>query len=268
MAIFLSFIKKILHYFLRKLLEKDFILNKTEFIAYLECPFQFYLIKELHKSQGQSKGTINYTDYEGFLQEGIEKHLWLQLFYENYGTDIQNNFNPQMNVEDRNVPWKKAFLAFEIRRYQQEPDFWEPLAVELYLRTDSLCGKIDRIDQVDKQGHCRVVEYKSLPSEFDEEELLFYSFLLTNQFPIQELPDITKVSEIGAYYYRSREYYTAKVTADILASFSVHLEEIRTKMMNPNLIKKKKDCDFATTRCLYREICQRIHINQWKIFGL
>ena len=188
--------------------------------------------------------------------------------YKKYGTDIQNNLNSQMSAEDRTVPWKKAFLDFEVRRYQQAPDFWEPLAVELYLRNDSLCGKIDRIDQVDKQGHCRVVEYKSLPGEFDEEELLFYSFLLTTQLPTQELLGITNVSEIGVYYYTSKEYFTAQVTADILASFSDHLEEIRAKMMNPHLIKKKKGCDFATTKCLYREICQRIHIKQQKIIGL
>ncbi len=253
---------------MRKLLENDFNLSKTEFVAYLECPFQFYLLKELHKSKGQSKETIAYTDYEWFLQDGIKKHLWFQFFYKKYGSDIQNNLYPQMNDEDRNVSWKKAFLDFEVRRYQQAPDFWEPLAVELYLRNESLCGKIDRIDRVDKQGHCRVVEYKSLPGEFDEEELLFYSFLLTNQLPIQELPNITEVSEICVYYYTSREYYTAKVTADILASFNDHLEEIRIKMVNPNLIKKKKDCDIATTRCLYREICQRIHIKQQKIIGL
>ncbi len=264
----MSFKKKNQHYFLRTLLEKDFVLSKTEFIAYLECPFQFYLLKELHKSKGQSKGTLDHTGYERFLQEGIEKHLWLQFFYKKYGANIQNSLYPQMNSKDRSVPWKKAFLDFEVRRYQQTPDFWEPLAVELYLRNESLCGKIDRIDQVDEYGRCRVVEYKSLPGEFDEEELLFYSFLLSNLLPIPELPNITEVSEIAVYYYKNAEYYSALLTPDSLLSFSDYLERIRVKMLDPYLIRKNKACDFTTTRCLHHEICQRIPINHRIIFGL
>lgn len=263
----MSFKRKISLYFLRTLLEKDFILNKTEFVAYLECPFKFYLLKELQKSKGEGN-EVDHSHYESFLREGIKKHLWLQHFYKNYGTAIRKNLSPPLSEEDKDVPWKKAFLDFEVKRYQQVLEFWEPLAVELFLRNDSLCGKIDRIDQVDEYGRCRVVEYKSLPGKFDEEELLFYSFLLSNLLPFPELSNITEVSEIAVYYYKNAEYYSAQLTTDSLSSFSDYLEEIRDKMLDPYLIRKKKACDFTTTRCLYREICQRIHINQRKIFGL
>lgn len=128
---------------MRKLLKKDFILSKTEFVAYLKCPFQFYLMKEIHKSKGRRKESLNYIDYEWFLRDGIENHLWLQTFYENYSIDIQRNVYPKLKKSDKKDSWKKAFIDNEIKRFRQAPDFWEPLAVELFLQNDFLCGKVD-----------------------------------------------------------------------------------------------------------------------------
>ncbi|TET27864.1 MAG: hypothetical protein E3J70_11080 [Candidatus Heimdallarchaeota archaeon] len=252
---------------MKKLLEKGFIISKTEFIAYLECPFQFYLLKSLNKAKEQSKEP-DYSNYEKFLQDGLKKHLWLQKFYENYGTEILNNNHPVLKEPDKKESWKQDFLDFEIKRYKQDTIFWKPIEVEYYLRNDSLCGKIDRIDQIDDQGNCRIVEYKSSPNMHDEAELLFYAFLLTSQLPIQELPTISKVSEMGVYYYKHNEYYNTQITNEILTSFGINLEEIRVKMMNPRSIKKNRDCDFTFKNCLYREICQRIQINCQKIIGL
>jgi len=252
----------------RKLLKKDFILSKTEFVAYLKCPFQFYLMKEMHKSKGRRKESLNYIDYEWFLRDGIENHLWLQTFYENYSIDIQKNVYPKLKKSDKKDSWKMAFIDNEIKRFRQAPDFWEPLAVELFLQNDFLCGKADRIDKLDNQGCCRIVEYKSSPSDFEEKELLFYTLLLTNLLPNENLPNITNVSEIGIYNYKTNEFYIAQVTAEKVDLFSNYLKEIRAKMLDPRMIKKKKDCDYATTKCLYREICQRIHIKHQKIIGL
>lgn len=260
----MSFIRKIQEEYLRTLLEKNFILNKTEFIAYLKCPFQFYLIKELNIHTKQSP-RIDFSDYEPFLQDGIKKHLWLKCFYQKYKTDIQNNVYPALLGSEKSESWKKNFIDFEINRFKREGDFWPPISVELFLENNNFCGKIDRIDLLNDQGHCRIVEYKSRPSEYDEEELMFYVVLLTDLLPYQDLPGITLVSEIGIYYYSTGEFFKAKVTTEIINIFREYLEEIREEMLDPLLIKKKKDCDFATTNCLNRAICQRTAISQQKI---
>lgn len=252
---------------LRKLLEKGFTLNKTEFIAYLTCPFQFYIMKDLNKQTSYGL-RYDFSDYETPLREGIENHNWLQMFHQTYGADIQSNTYPKLIDEDRKCPWKMDFVDFEINRFKQDPDFWEPLAVELYIQDDSLCGKIDRIDRVDDQGNCRIVEYKSYPNRFDEEELLFYAVLLRNQLPHQELSIIKEVSELGIYYYKLNEFNKAHVMAEILDSYEEYIKVIRMEMIEPQSIKKKKDCHFATTRCLFRDICQRINIKHQKIIGL
>ncbi len=243
------------------MLEKDFKLNKTEFINYLKCPLLFYLTKELF-THSKSLPRINFSDYETFLQAGIEKHLWLQCFYQKYAANIQNGAYPVLSEKEKNKPWKQQFIAFEINQYENDPDFWEPVSVEIFLENEKYCGKIDRIDLLNDEGHCRIVEYKSLPSEFDEEELLFYTVLLTDLLPYQKLPNITKVSEIGIYYYTSGELFQAKVTPEIIATFKEYMNDTRLEMLDPKLIKKKKDCDFDTTNCLERAICQRIALRQ------
>ncbi|MHA1364955.1 MAG: PD-(D/E)XK nuclease family protein [Candidatus Heimdallarchaeaceae archaeon] len=239
------------------MLEKDFKLSKTEFIAYLKCPFLFYLTKELNLNS-KSLPRIAFSDYESFLQEGIRKHLWLQTFYQKYADKIQNGVYPILPKKEKNKAWKKQYIDFEVNRYEKEPVFWKPIAVELYLDNRNWCGKIDRIDLLNVEGHCRIVEYKSRPNELDEEELLFYAVLLTDLLPHQKLSAITKVSEIGIYYYSTREFFKAKVTPEIIDIFREYIEEIRKEMLDSKLIKKKKECDFDTTNCLERAICQRI----------
>lgn len=249
------------------MLEKDFILSKTEFVAYLKCPFQFYLLKELYKPTGHKRGN-NYSDYEQFLFEGLQNHLWLQNFYQKYSAEILDNTHPLLTESDKNNSWKRAFIDFEVNRFRLELDFWEPVAVELYLRNDSLCGTIDRIDLLNAKGDCRIVEYKPYSSKYDEEELLFYAVLLTNHLPYEELPTIAKVTELGIYYYKAKEYYKAQLTAEIIDSFAEYLKSLKIEMVFPYSIKKKKTCDFSLAKCLYRETCQRIHIRRQKIIGL
>lgn len=141
------------------MLEKDFTLNKTEFVAYLKCPFLFYLTRELYK-KSNSLPRININDYESFLQNGIKKHRWLRFFYKKYATDILNGIYPALPINERNETWKKQFIEFEINRYNSNPIFWKPAAVELYLSNSKYSGKIDRIDVINEDGHCRIVEYK------------------------------------------------------------------------------------------------------------
>jgi len=243
------------------LLEKDFKLSKTEFVAYLKCPLLFYLTRELNKKT-EALPPILLSDYELFLRKGIEKHRWLQFFYQKYAAEIQNGNHPKLSEKDKNEPWKKQFTNFEVNRYKDDPKLWEPAAIELYLSKGKYCGKIDRIDELKEKGHCRVVEYKSLPREFDEEELLFYAVLLTELLPVNELPNITKVSEIGIYYYSTGEFLQAKVTSEIITIFKEFVEGIRIEMLDDKLIKKKDNCDFDTTNCLERDICRRIVLSQ------
>lgn len=239
------------------MLENDFKLSKTEFVAYLQCPLLFYLTRELNK-RSSSLPPISPSDYEPFLQNGMEKHRWLQCFYQKYTTDIQNGLYPKLPVRDQDEYWKNQFIEYEINRYNANPLLWDPIAVELYLTNGKYCGKIDRIDPLKEKEHCRVVEYKSTPREFDEEELLFYAVLLTEILPVNELPNITRVSEIGIYYYSTGEFYQAKITPEIISVFKAYIEDIRKDMLDLHLIKKKKKCDFDTTSCLEREICKRI----------
>jgi len=238
-------------------LENDFQLSKTEFVAYLQCPMLFYLTRELNK-RFNSLPPISPSDYESFLQKGMEKHRWLQCFYQKYAVNIQNGVYPQLSEKEKNEYWKKQFIEHEINRYNTNPLLWEPIAVELYLSNGKYCGKPDRIDPLKEKGHCRVVEYKSLPREFDEEELLFYAVLLTEVLPVNELPNIAQVSEIGIYYYTSGEFFQAKITPEIITIFKDYIEDIRNDMLDLDLIKKKKKCDFDRTSCIEREICKRI----------
>ncbi|MBY8995986.1 MAG: PD-(D/E)XK nuclease family protein [Candidatus Heimdallarchaeota archaeon] len=249
------------------MLEKGFNLSKTEFVAYLICPFQFYIMKDLNKQTNQSM-RYDYSDYEPTLLDGIKKHQWLQEFHQTYGADIQNNAYPRLQESDNKKNWKKKFIDYEIKRFKEKPEFWEPVAVEFFLKSQNYRGKIDRIDQINTHGHCRIVENKPYPSEFDEEELLFYTALLTSLIPCPDLPAITKVAEIGVYYYYTGEFYKSKVTIETMRSFNDYLEKIRKKMLNPRSIKKKRVCDLDFIQCLYREICQRINIKHQKLIGL
>ena len=224
-------------------------------------------MKDLNKQTGNVL-RYDFSDYEPVLREGIENHNWLQFFHQTHGSDIKNNVYPKLEDEDKKCPWKIDFVDFEIKRFKKDPEFWEPLVVEYYLQNDFLCGKIDRIDRVDEQGHCRIVEYKSYPNQKDEEELLFYAVLLKNQLPLHEFSNIKEVSELGIYYYKLNEYYKANITSEILNSFEENIKVIRKEMLDPQSIKKKKNCNFANSRCLFRDICQRINIKHQKIIGL
>jgi len=248
---------------MRKLLESNFNLSKTEFIAYLQCPLKFYLLKELNKDIDKSKRK-DYSDYEPNLVEGINKHLWYKTFYKKFGRKIQDE-SYLLSNSNLSEPWKKKFIDFEIKRYREQSSYWEPVALELFLKTTEYRGQIDRIDQLDEQGNCRIVEYKPHPSEFDEEELLFYSVLVNELLPLKEIQTVTKVSEIGVYYYSIGQFYKAKITAEKIQTFGIYLKKIRRDMLNCYKIKKKKDCDLYSTDCLYREICQRTGIKHQKI---
>jgi len=224
-------------------------------------------MKEMKKQSKQSNRS-DFSDYEPFLQDGLEKHHWFQEFYYTYGKDIQNEIIPYLGELGDDENWKNIFLHNEIERFKKNPDYWVPIAVEFFIKDNNTRGKIDRIDQLNKQGHCRIVEYKPYPEEFDEEELLFYACLLSRLLPTHNLPAITKITEIGVYYYNSGEFYKAKVIPKTIQLFSEFIECIRTDMLNPISIQTKRDCDFNNTKCLYQEICKRIYIKQQKIIGL
>jgi len=85
----------------------DEILNisKTEFLAYLKCPFMFYLMKELSNEKKQYI-KINYSDYESELKEGIEKHYWLQTFHEKYLFDIKRSPEVLLQQYKESELWK------------------------------------------------------------------------------------------------------------------------------------------------------------------
>ena len=242
------------------LLEEGFSLSKTEFIAYLKCPFSFYLLKDLSE-ENEFQGWRDYSDYEPSLESGLKKHRWFQNFFQEFSEDIRNKTYPKVEGNNIEKLIKQKFIEFEMKRYEQNPHFWEPIAVEFYIKNQSYRGKIDRIDQLNEQGHCCIVEYKPSQRKFDEEELLFYASLLINSLPHIDLPTITKVTEIGIYYYNTAEFYKAKITREDMNTFEQYLMEICFEMLQPSNMQKKKHCDFDQTNCLNREICRRIKLD-------
>ncbi len=250
---------------LRILLEEGFTISKTEFIAYLHCSFKFYILKELNNDAKSGATWItDLTDHRPDIQEGLKWHQWFNDFYNKYGEDIRNGVYPIINGKDEIL--KKKFIDLEIKRYNNSPQFWEPIGTEFMLNDNYLKGKIDRIDKVNEQGHCRIIEYKKNPGFFDKEELLFYTLLLSNTLPHPGLPGIIQVTQIGTYYYNIGEFNIDSISLNERQKFEQFLHNIRKEMLQPNLAKNQ-NCNFKRTNCLYHEICRRIRIEKTDILS-
>ena len=184
-----------------------FNLSKTEFIAYLECPLKFYIIKSMNQGMSYGpRGERDYSDFSGESIEGMFWHEWFEVFHNNFYEDISNNKPTPKGRNSRETKIKKMFYEKELERYNKQPEFWHPLATELYLESEWTRGEIDRIDQLNDQGNCLLIEYKKKKSEFDEQELLFYACLINQIGGVIDEGDFPiKITEIEVYYYLTGE---------------------------------------------------------------
>jgi len=234
-------------------------LSKTEFKAYLECPFKFYLIKDLN--QGKAYGPRGRRDYSNFSPEskrGMKWHYWFMDFYKNHTKRIIENQPPPTGEKVDENRIIKQFHKVEVKRYNENPEYWLPAEIEWYIQNESCRGIIDRVDQLNKDGNCRVVEYKATKGSYDEQEALFYACLLTNELPIIDDEKILRqVAEIAIYYYDSGEFWRKEITQEDLTKFEQFLQLTREKMLAPNWLKKE-NCSLRDTFCVYRDVCKLI----------
>ena len=233
-------------------------ISKTEYKAYLECPMKFYIIKSLN--QHKPLGPRGRRDYSGFSmqeKEGMFWHYWLMDFHENYQWEVKKE-KPAPTGED---PYQTfvmtAFYDLELKRYQENQRFWYPIT-ECYVQSQLYRGTIDRIDQLNEQGDCRIVEYKKKEGAYDWKEVMFYGNLVTKEIAnIENLPKNAQVKELAIYYYSTGKLVMKELKKEDLEVFEQELEELRKEMSKPNWVRKK-GCDGNSQKCRYSGICKTI----------
>lgn len=220
---------------------------------------QFYIIKDMN--QGIPYGPRGKRDYSSFpkhIQRGIKWHKWFENYYTEYSHCVRQNLPPPKgdSIEDDQII--AMFHRLELERYHTNPDLWFPLARELYTQSDFYRGTIDRLDLLNLNGDCRIVDYKSAPKLFDNQEMMFYAYLITQELDtLKKDYPITSVKEVSNYYYATGEFRVRAITPDDLATFEQFLQSIRDEIMEPNWLRKE-DCNQLDINCLYKPICSRI----------
>jgi hypothetical protein len=241
------------------LLTSELNISKTEFKAYLECPFKFYMIKDLNQNQPPGpRGRRDYSRFSKESQEGMKWHYWFMDFFSNYAERIMLDQPPSEGETAEDTKIINLFYQQELVRYKQNPQNWLPFKVEWYLQNEIYRGTIDRVDMLNKAGDCRIVEYKRRKGVYDEQEVLFYAYLLTKDLPVYENNQlIRKVTEVAVYYYQTGELWSKKIAEADLAVLEKFLVVVREEIMTPNWVKKD-ECSPRNTHCIYREVCERI----------
>ncbi len=231
-------------------------LSKTEFTVYLECPLKFYLLKQQnqHMKEGP-RGGRDHSNYPSHFKKGLKEHRKLRAFYKNYADDIINQNAPPDKVTVQ--PILRKFWEQEVHRHQVDPDNWYPLALELYLATETMRGQIDRVDPL-SNNECCIVEFKSSErrSGFLYQELLFYALLASESQEFKQTYGRT-VSQVGCYFYDSGEWFSKKVTPEDLSDFKLTLKSYQAEMLTGNLIPRV-DCHLQIDKCSYAVICTKV----------
>lgn len=236
-----------------------FNLSKTEFITYLECPLKFYIMKSMNQGMPYGpRGERDYSDFPDDTLEGMKWHAWFEAFHDDYNEDISNNNPAPKGKTSKESHIMKMFYEREIERFQKNREYWKPLATELYLESDYFRGEIDRIDQLNDQGDCLVIEYKRNKSYYDEQELLFYGCLLEQIGGyVQNINFKINVKEIEIYYYETGEIKRRKIQEGELDSFEKYMKSIIDEIYYLNWARKE-DCFILDSSCKYKHICNFI----------
>jgi len=230
-------------------------LSKTEFVAYLDCPLKFYLLKQqnLYTRQGPRSNASN-KFYRVPTKKGIESHNKLKAFYSLYSKALRRGEPPPEKVLQEKL--LRLFWDQETHCYKVQSEYWFPLALEIYIATPTMRGIIDRVDQLDDHT-CRLVEYKSSPKgSFLNEELLFYALLVSESKAFQQ--QYKKVVTQGAvYYYETGEWLTREITKEDIHDFKGYLQSIREDIMTGNWIKRYQ-CEFQKHECFFATVCIKV----------
>lgn len=234
-----------------------FNLSKTEFVAYLQCPLKYYII--LSKNYGLlhgPRGERNYSSFPEGAQKGMKWHEWLKSFHEDYEESIMQGAPAPEGETEEDTRIMKYFYEFERERHQTEQPYWKPIAKECYLENEHYRGIIDRIDQLNEQGNYRVVEYKHNKGAYDEQELLFYAYLLHQEGDrIEALQPNARVKEIAVYYYETGFKSGREVSKEELVAFGRYLETVKEEMAQGNYVRRQ-GC--TGMKCNYQPLCERI----------
>ena len=222
---------------------------------------QFYLIKDLNKEKPFGpRGRRDYSDFPPEAQRGMWWHYWFMDFYEKYADWIREERSPPKAKKPEEQRIINLFYKMENQRYLLNPENWLPVRTEWYLENEYYRGQIDRVDQLDEEGNCRIVEYKAKRKDLDEQEALFYTKLLTDELPIiDKTITLRKVTEIAVYYYETGEFWQKQITRKDVENLEQLLERMREEIFQPNIVKRK-NCSPGEIRCKYREICERIFV--------
>jgi hypothetical protein len=236
-----------------------FNLSKTEFIAYLECPMKFYIIKSMNYGLPfGSRGERDYSSHPEEAQESMWWHEYFEKFHDLYFDDIRENEPaPKMKTE-KDTRILKMFYEKEQERYKQQPHYWFPLVTEQYLETEHFRGELDRINQLNERRECLLLEYKRNKKPYDEQELLFYACLIKQlNGQILEDEEPINITEIELYYFLTGETMRKKITDKELTAFEDYMQAIRKEMLTPNWVRKE-DCLVLHSNCKYARICHCI----------
>jgi len=231
----------------------DFNLSKTEFTAYLDCSLKFYLLKKQNqKCEEGPRGKRDYRYYALGLGNGIHWHWKLNNFLKEYKSDLLVDA-PPLEVF-KSEPLLALFWDHERHRLAVDPDYWFPLAFELYLHTSTMRGIIDRVDPIDDQSCC-LVEYKSSRerSGFLYEELLFYALLASRSKVFAQKIGRTVV-QVAGYFYETGDCITREVTPELLAEFASFLEGVREDISHGTW-SPKENCSLLTADCQHAALC-------------
>ena len=232
-------------------------LNQTEYIAYLECPLKFYLMKTIQKDNHFATGELHtHKDNLERLQDGMLWHQWFSTFHSIYHNCIIIDDRPLEGTEAS--PIAHLFYEFELKRYRENPEYWVPIAQNVEIKNDYYCGLIDRVDQINDLGHCRIIEIKASRKQYTQEELFFYAVLLSHEKErLDWFPKNGQITELATYYYTSGEFSIQKISEGEIIVFEAQLYNTMKEMLRPNM-KKKKGCNCVSTQCQFKEICKRM----------
>lgn len=192
----------------------------------------------------------------GKEQEAILWKQWFKSFHSIYHNCIQFNDNPFQRGKENTAA--KLFYEFEAKRYRENPKFWFPVMHDCFIQNDYYSGKIDRVDQLNEKGDCRVIQYIEENNETIAQELLFSAVLLSHEKErLEWFPEQGQISEIAAYNIFTGEFQAEKISERDIIFYESKLYETIKAILRPTM-KKKINCENSVSQCPFKEICKRM----------
>ena len=236
-------------------------LSATEFLYFLECPQKFRIYRLLNPipfqsafmSGKRSHESYQLRGYKGSKWNGLELHIFFEKFHRLYYSEIANEKPPE-EIQTDDI--KLLYWIIQQEKYLKEKDesFWFPYATEIQLMTEKQRGVIDCLEHIKNKKGLRIIDYKSKPSVFDKQLLLFYANLII-EYRLENWDEdqiIFDIEEVGCYYYELGIEKIYEIKNSDIQIFQVLLREICEKITNLELHFEKKSC----IGCEYYDICK------------